>query len=405
MTRNVIFISESVTEGHPDKICDQISDEIVDYFLTQDPYAFVRAECAVASNILFIATRFAADANIDFSRLARKVIRQIGYLQADFNPQTCSILSNPQVLPLEKRRCFDERSMSDAEIDRIPAQNQVTVFGYACNQCATLMPLPIWSANRLAQRLTELRKTNALAGFLPDGKVQVGVEYARNRPLRIHSVIFELDLVEDAPSSTKHLLRDIQEGVIAPVFQALEIKPDGHTRISLNPNGPYAGGPARHSGLTGRKNAVDTYGEYSRHSGRLRGGVELFTRSVPAGDAAGANLRQRQPRRRCADRPGGTAFRFPPGRYLEKYGPAPDAGRQPRRFFSKTGGLRAFRPNRDGSALGKHRQGSGTGGRRRIIGRTRRQPPGLFGSFLVWVGSRPRYGVSHNGDRNPNGDD
>jgi len=274
MKNRYLFTSESVTEGHPDKICDQISDEIVDYFLTQDPYAFVRAECAVASNILFIAARFAADANIDFSRLARKVIRQIGYLQADFNPQTCSILSNPQVLPLEKRRCFDERSMSDAEIDRIPAQNQVTVFGYACNQCATLMPLPIWSANRLAQRLTELRKTNALAGFLPDGKVQVGVEYARNRPLRIHSVIFELDLVEDAPSSTKHLLRDIQEGVIAPVFQALEIKPDGHTRISLNPNGPYAGGPARHSGLTGRKNAVDTYGEYSRHSGRALSGKD-----------------------------------------------------------------------------------------------------------------------------------
>ena len=274
MNRNVIFTSEAVTEGHPDKICDQISDEIVDYFLAQDPYASVRAECAVASNILFIAARFAADATIDFSRLARKIIRQIGYRQPDFNPQTCSILSNPQALPLEKRQCFDERLLSEDEIDRIPAQKQVTVFGYACNQCAVLMPLPIWTANRLAQRVTELRKTGALAGLLPDGKVQVGVEYARHRPLRIHSVTFELDLAGDRPSSPKRLLDEIREGVLVPVFQPLEIQPDARSAISINPNGPYSGGPARHSGLTGRKNAVDTYGEYSRHSGRALSGKD-----------------------------------------------------------------------------------------------------------------------------------
>jgi S-adenosylmethionine synthetase len=274
MNRNVIFISEAVTEGHPDKLCDQISDEIVDYFLTQDPCAAVRAECAVASNILFIAARFAADANIDFSRLARKVIRQIGYRQPDFNPQTCSILSNPQALPLEKRQCFDERLLSEAEIDRIPAQKQVTVFGYACNQCPALMPLPVWTANRLAHRVTELRKTGVLDTLLPDGKVQVGVEYAGNRPLRIHSVTFELDLAEGQPASPKRLLDEIREGVIAPVFQPLDIRPDERSTISINPNGPYPGGPARHSGLTGRKNAVDTYGEYSRHSGRALSGKD-----------------------------------------------------------------------------------------------------------------------------------
>lgn len=274
MPSKLILTSESVTEGHPDKICDQISDAIVDHLLVQDPCASVRAECAVASNILFIATRFAADGNVDFSRLARKVIMQIGYQQPDFNPQTCSVLSNPQALPLKKRQCFDERTLSDAEIDRIPARNQVTVFGFACKQSPTLMPYPVWTANRLAQQLTELRKSNALPYLLPDGKVEVGIEYAGNQALRLHSVIFELDLQDASRLDAKRLLRDIRDGAVAPVFQDMTIQPDDQTRISINPNGPYQGGPAQHSGLTGRKNALDTYGEYTRHSGKALSGKD-----------------------------------------------------------------------------------------------------------------------------------
>jgi S-adenosylmethionine synthetase len=273
-TSKLIFTSESVTEGHPDKICDQVSDAIVDHLLVQDPCAMVRAECAVASNILFIATRFSADGNIDFSRLARKVIMQIGYQQPDFNPQTCSVLANPQALPLENRQCFDERTLSDAEIDRIPARNQVTVFGFACNQSPTLMPLPVWTANRLAQRLTELRKSKALPYLLPDGKVEVGIEYAGNRALRLHSLIFELDLEDPSGMDAKQLLGDIHDGAVTPVFQDMAIRPDDQTRISINPNGPYQGGPALHSGLTGRKNALDTYGEYTRHSGKALSGKD-----------------------------------------------------------------------------------------------------------------------------------
>jgi S-adenosylmethionine synthetase len=270
----VIFTSESVTEGHPDKLCDQISDSIVDHFLKQDPYARVRAECAVSSAIIFIAVRYASDAKVDFSYLARKVIQRIGYDQPDFNAKICSILSAPQELPLNMAHRFDETQLSDAEIDKVAAKNQVTLFGFACDQTPELMPLPITLANRLARRLAEVRQQKKLAYLLPDGKVQVAIAYERQRPVRIHGVTVMASLEHPKQIDPKKLTEALMDSVIKPVFKNEEIKLDKDTRILINPDGPYQGGPTHHSGLTGRKSAVDTYGEYARHSGDALSGKD-----------------------------------------------------------------------------------------------------------------------------------
>jgi S-adenosylmethionine synthetase len=269
-----MFTSESVTEGHPDKLCDQISDAIVDHFLKQDPYARVRAECAVSSAIIFIAARFASSAKVDFSYLARKVIRKIGYDQVDFNDKICSILSAPQELPIDKTSRFDEDELTDEKINKIAAKNQVTLFGFACDHTPVLMPLPIWLSNKLARQLTRVRRDKILPYMQPDGKVQVGVAFKDRKPKRIHSVTISTSQNDPAKPGPKKLHQDILENVIKPVFKDEPIRPDKRTRIFINPDGPYLGGPTHHSGLTGRKSAVDTYGEYARHSGDALSGKD-----------------------------------------------------------------------------------------------------------------------------------
>lgn len=270
----MIFTSESVTEGHPDKLCDQISDCIVDHFLKQDPYARVRAECAVSSAIIFIAVRYASDAKVDFSYLARKVIQRIGYDQPDFNAKICSILSAPQELPLNMAHRFDESQLSDAEIDRVAAKNQVTLFGFACDQTEALMPLPISLANQLSRRMAEVRHQKTVPYLLPDGKVQVAVTYDRHRPVRIHGLTIMASLDHPKQVDPQKLTEALMDTVVKPVFKNQKIKPDKETRILINPDGPYQGGPTHHSGLTGRKSAVDTYGEYARHSGDALSGKD-----------------------------------------------------------------------------------------------------------------------------------
>ncbi|MBW4672594.1 MAG: methionine adenosyltransferase [Desmonostoc geniculatum HA4340-LM1] len=275
MKKDFMFTSESVTEGHPDKLCDQISDAIVDRFLQQDPYSRVITECAVSTGIVFLAARFEPNTNVDFTNIARQVIEQVGYEHKEFNGKTCSILTSLRELPFEQHHLFDENSLSDTEIEKITVNNQVTVFGFACNQTWTLMPLPIWLAHKLARQISEVRRQQILAYLTPDGKTQVGVEYKNRRPYRIHSITVIASQNKASKPELQQLQDDIRETVISPVFQNEEIKPDAQTRIFINPDGPFIrGGPAVHSGLTGRKNAIDTYGEYSKHSGSALSGKD-----------------------------------------------------------------------------------------------------------------------------------
>lgn len=275
MKKDFMFTSESVTEGHPDKLCDQISDAIVDRFLQQDPYSRIITECAVSTGIVFIAARFEPNANVDFTNIARQVIEQVGYQQTEFNGKNCSILTSLTELPPEEHHLFDEKKLSDVEIEKITVTNQATVFGFACNQTYTFMPLPIWLAHKLARQISEVRKQKILPYLTPDGKTQVGVEYKNRQPYRIHSIAVIASQNQRAEPDLQQLQDDIRETVIHPVFANEKIKPDAKTRIFINPDGRFiTGGPTTHAGLTGRKNAIDTYGEYSKHSGSALSGKD-----------------------------------------------------------------------------------------------------------------------------------
>jgi S-adenosylmethionine synthetase len=278
MKKDFMFTSESVTEGHPDKLCDRISDAIVDSFLQGDPYARASVECAVSTAIVFISARFEADTIVDFTKIARKVINHAGYDQPDFNSKTCSIITSLKELPSSEYRHINEKQLSEEEIEQISVKDQVTVFGFACNQTAALMPLPIWLAHQLARRLSVVRSENILAYLAPDGKTQVGVEYRDRRPNRIHSITIVPSLNQERTSSKTNFQKiedDLRETVIDVVFQNEEIMPDEQTRIYIDLNDSFlVGGPSVHSGLTGRKNAIDTYGEYARHSGAALSGKD-----------------------------------------------------------------------------------------------------------------------------------
>lgn len=275
MKNDFTFTSESVTEGHPDKVCDQISDAIVDHFLERDPYARVIAECAVSTSIVFIAARFASAVPVDFPNIARRVIKRIGYERPDFNATTCGILTSLIELPLDEDSCFNEMELTDEEIERIPARNQVTVFGFACDQTAALMPLPIWLAHKLSKKISSVRSRKLLSYLAPEGKTDVAVEYHGGKPVRIGSITVTVSQNRREEPSLQRLREDIRQVVIGPVFEEEPIKPDTKTEIFINPEGTFhRGGPSVHSGLTGRKNAIDTYGEYSRHSGAALSGKD-----------------------------------------------------------------------------------------------------------------------------------
>jgi S-adenosylmethionine synthetase len=266
-----------VTEGHPDKLCDQISDAIVDGFLEADPFSRVIAECAVSTGILFLATRFYSQATLDIPEVARRIVRQVGYEKQRFNATDATIMTSFQELPEAMYQNRDESGMDDAELDRLTAHNPATVFGYACNQTATLMPLPISLAHRLARRLTAARLQRQLGYLAPDGQSQVGIEYRQRRPQRVHSITLVASQTSAEGPDAGQLRADMIEQVIEPVFRNETLRPDGDTRIWINPFGPVIeGGPALHAGLTGRKNAVDTYGEYSRHGGSALSGKDPY---------------------------------------------------------------------------------------------------------------------------------
>ncbi|MGC9194998.1 MAG: methionine adenosyltransferase [Syntrophobacteraceae bacterium] len=275
MKTNFIFASESATEGHPDKLCDQISDAIVDRFLDQDPLAKIRAECAVSTAVLFIAARFASSAAVDVGQVARKVIRKAGYVHQDFNSTTCSILTSLKELPPDGSRSRDDSLLTDEEINRIHVKQQGTFFGYACGQTDSLMPLPITLAHKLAMRIDSVRQQQMIGYLAPDGKTQVGIEYRNRKPARIYSLGIAVSQLSGSAQPFRKVSDDIVQAVIEPAFKHEAVRPDQDTKIFINPEGvTMLGGPSVHSGLTGRKNAVDTYGEYSRYSGSALSGKD-----------------------------------------------------------------------------------------------------------------------------------
>jgi S-adenosylmethionine synthetase len=273
MKRDFIFSSESVTEGHPDKLCDRISDALVGQYLRRDPLSRVNVECAVSTGILFVAVRLGSSAVVDIPFAARDVIREVGYERDGFNARDCTIMTTLSEYERSHVEMIDEMSMSHDDIDHVTARDQVTVFGFACNQTPSLMPLPVWLAHKLARCLAGAR--GDLPELLPDGKVQVSVEFRDRRPTRIHGLTVVTTLHNGQARHIELLRERVRTFVIEPAFAGEQIVPDEHSRVEINPEDVFAsGGPAMHSGLTGRKTAVDTYGEYARHSGAALSGKD-----------------------------------------------------------------------------------------------------------------------------------
>lgn len=275
MNDNFIFTSESSTAGHPDKLCDQVSDAIVDHFLIQDHHSKIVAECAVSSGVMFISAHYASKAKLDIPEIAREVVRGSGYPKDVFDADACTIMSSFMDHTVTAYAPVDLEQLDDNQIDQITAKHQVTVFGYACDQTPALIPLPIWLSHRLAERLASTKVVKRLPYLLPDGKTQVGIEYKNGEPERIHSITLVASQTEEEAANLDQLRDDLIKEVVQPVLKTETFEADDKTRIFVNPEGPLiGGGPAAHSGLTGRKTGMDTYGEYARHSGAALSGKD-----------------------------------------------------------------------------------------------------------------------------------
>jgi S-adenosylmethionine synthetase len=275
MSKNFLFTSDSVTEGHPDRVCDIISDAVVDRFLQQDPYSRIVTECALSKNVVFLAARFASKAAIDIPEVARRAIEDIGFRPAEFSARDCTVVTSFVAQPLDQRVETDEAGMSDKELDRLTVKNQVTQFGYACRQTPELLPFPIVIANQLARQMVLARREKTIPYLSADCTTQVGVEYVAREPVRVHSLTL-IAGTQDVPKlGPAELRNDLMTAVIEPVFADESIRPDERTEIFVNPRGMlHKSGPAAHSGMTGRKTASDTYGGYARHSGSALSGKD-----------------------------------------------------------------------------------------------------------------------------------
>ncbi|TKH07546.1 methionine adenosyltransferase [Peribacillus simplex] len=273
MSKKRLFTSESVTEGHPDKICDQISDSILDAILAKDANARVACETSVTTGLVLVAGEITTSAYVDIPRIVRDTIKGIGYTRAKygFDAETCAVLSSIDeqsadiAAGVDKALEAREGNMSEEEIDAIGAGDQGLMFGFACNETEELMPLPISLAHKLSFRLAQVRKDETLAYLRPDGKTQVTVEYDENNlPVRVDTIVISTQ--HDAEITLEQIQADLKEHVIKAVVPAELI--DAQTKYFINPTGRFViGGPQGDAGLTGRKIIVDTYGGYARHGG------------------------------------------------------------------------------------------------------------------------------------------
>ena len=283
--KKFLFTSESVTEGHPDKVCDQISDAILDEFLTKDKQSRVAAETTVTTGMALVCGEITADCYVDIPHVVRETIRNIGYVGSNaggFDADTCAVLTSIDEQSTDigngVNKAFESRennaATSATETEEIGAGDQGIMFGYACNETPELMPLPISLAHKLSYRLSQVRKQGLVDYLRPDGKSQVTVEYIDGKPSRIHTILIStqhnpvINGIFDNQQVQDIISRDLRKLVIDEVFAKEEIKIDDDTIILINPSGRFViGGPQGDSGLTGRKIIVDTYGGYSRHGG------------------------------------------------------------------------------------------------------------------------------------------
>lgn len=268
-----LFTSESVTEGHPDKICDAVSDAVLDALMEQDPYSRVACETCTNTGFVLVMGEITTKANIDIAGIVRKTVTEIGYDSSEkgFDGNTCSVMvaldkqSTDIAMGVDKALEAKENLMDDAQLDAIGAGDQGMMFGYATNETEEYMPYPISLAHKLAQQLTKVRKDGTLPYLRPDGKSQVSVEYDENgKPFRLEAVV--LSTQHDEKVTQEQIHADIRKYVFDPILPADLI--DGDTKFFINPTGRFViGGPNGDSGLTGRKIIVDTYGGYARHGG------------------------------------------------------------------------------------------------------------------------------------------
>lgn len=268
-----LFTSESVTEGHPDKMCDQISDAILDELLKQDPMSRVACETCTTTGLVMVMGEISTQGYVDIQKVVRETVREIGYDSADygFDCDTCGVIvaldeqSRDIAQGVDKALEAREHEMTDEQIEAIGAGDQGMMFGYADNETEELMPYPISLAHKLSRRLTEVRKNGTLPYLRPDGKTQVSVEYDENgKPVRLDAVVLSTQHDEDVTQEQIHA--DIKKYVFDPILPAAMV--DADTKFFINPTGRFViGGPHGDSGLTGRKIIVDTYGGYARHGG------------------------------------------------------------------------------------------------------------------------------------------